>query len=119
MQLSATILLYFTSSKIAQVNFLSKITSHSRNIFNPHFSGFFPTFFFHQVSYNAQMIRSYSLILRVAARHGIVVSGRQNPLSLVESPFLIHPVENGTSIEKRKNKFFALSKINFVFHFFF
>jgi len=42
------------------------------------------------------MIRSYSLILRVAARHGIIVAGRQNPLSLVESPFLIHPVENGT-----------------------
>jgi DNA polymerase delta subunit 1 len=49
-----------------------------------------------KVSYNAQMIRSYSLILRVAATLKIVVAGRQNSLSLAESPFLIHPVENGT-----------------------
>ena len=44
------------------------------------------------------MIRSYSLILRVARRQEIIVAARLDPLGLAESPFLIHPVQNGTFI---------------------
>lgn len=53
------------------------------------------------------MIRSYSLILRVAGRQGLIVAGRLDPLGLAESPFLLHPVQNGTYYEidlKRPNK---------------
>lgn len=50
-----------------------------------------------QVSYQAQIVRSWSLVLRTAARHrpGLVVGGRENPMALSESPFLLHPVEHG------------------------
>ncbi|KAK9916419.1 hypothetical protein WJX75_002409 [Coccomyxa subellipsoidea] len=46
-----------------------------------------------QVLYNAQMIRTWSLLLRNAQRLGYIVSGRQDALPLSESPYLMHPVE--------------------------
>jgi len=49
-----------------------------------------------QVFYNAQMIRTLSLLLREAGRRGFILSGRQDALALSESPFLIHPVEHNT-----------------------
>jgi len=49
-----------------------------------------------QVFYNAQMIRTLSLLLREAGRRGFILSGRQDALALSESPFLIHPVEQNT-----------------------
>lgn len=49
-----------------------------------------------QVCYNAQMIRTWSLLLRSAQRAGYVVAGRQDATPLSEHPFLIHPVETGT-----------------------
>ncbi|KAK9810365.1 hypothetical protein WJX72_009511 [[Myrmecia] bisecta] len=48
-----------------------------------------------QVLYNAQMIRTWSLLLRNARRQGYIVSGRQDAYPLSESPYLIHPVETG------------------------
>lgn len=49
-----------------------------------------------QVLYNAQMIRTWSLLLRTSHRLGYIVSGRQDPGALIESPYLMHPVENHT-----------------------
>jgi DNA polymerase delta subunit 1 len=48
-----------------------------------------------QVLYNAQMIRTWSLLLRNAQRLNYIVSGRQDALPLSESPYLMHPVETG------------------------
>lgn len=42
------------------------------------------------------MIRTWSLLLRNARRQGYMISGRVDPQQLSESPFLMHPVENGT-----------------------
>lgn len=50
-----------------------------------------------QVCYNAQMIRTWSLLLRSAQRAGYVVAGRQDATPLSEHPFLIHPVETGAA----------------------
>lgn len=50
-----------------------------------------------QVAYNAQMIRTLSLLLRSAHRQGFILGGRQDAVQLVESPFLLHPVENRTA----------------------
>ncbi|KAK9805765.1 hypothetical protein WJX73_007272 [Symbiochloris irregularis] len=48
-----------------------------------------------QVMYNAQMVRTLSLLLRNARRMGYIIGGRQDATQLQESPFLIHPVETG------------------------
>lgn len=50
-----------------------------------------------QVAYNAQMIRTLSLLLRSAHRQGYILGGRQDAIQLVESPYLMHPVENKTA----------------------
>ncbi len=47
-----------------------------------------------QVLYNAQMIRTWSLLLRTARQWGYTVGGRTNPEPLLESPYLLHPVEH-------------------------
>lgn len=49
------------------------------------------------MAYNAQMIRTLSLLLRSAHRQGFILGGRQDAVQLVESPFLLHPVENKTA----------------------
>jgi len=49
-----------------------------------------------QALYNAQMIRTHSLLLRTAQRTGFLIGGRQDAVQLQESPYLIHPVENST-----------------------
>lgn len=46
-----------------------------------------------QVLYNAQMIRTWSLLLRTAQRRGFTIGGRNDAQPLVESPYLLHPVE--------------------------
>jgi hypothetical protein len=51
-----------------------------------------------QVMYNAQMIRTWSLLLRNAHRHRYIVGGRNDTLTLQESPHLMHPVENHTQV---------------------
>jgi hypothetical protein len=43
------------------------------------------------------MIRTLSLLLRSAHRQGFILGGRQDAVQLVESPFLLHPVENKTA----------------------
>jgi hypothetical protein len=48
--------------------------------------------------YNAQMIRTWSLLLRNAHRHRYIVGGRNDTLALQESPHLMHPVENHTQV---------------------
>eukprot|EP00803_Ostreobium_quekettii_P009207 evm.model.scf_772EXC.4 EVM.evm.TU.scf_772EXC.4 scf_772EXC:31453-42840(-) len=50
-----------------------------------------------QVMYNAQMIRSWSLILRHAHQRGFIVGGRLSPAPLSESPYLMHPLEQRTT----------------------
>ncbi len=47
--------------------------------------------------YRAQMIRTWSLLLRNARRHGYVVGGRQEVGQLIESPYLMHPIEHKTA----------------------
>jgi DNA polymerase elongation subunit (family B) len=49
-----------------------------------------------QVLYNAQMARTWSLLLRAAHRRGFVIAGRTGTAALVESPHLLHPVEQQT-----------------------
>ncbi|KAL3139857.1 hypothetical protein ABBQ38_004153 [Trebouxia sp. C0009 RCD-2024] len=49
-----------------------------------------------QILYNAQMIRTWSLLLRNAQRQGYVVAGRQAGEPLQESPYLMHPVDCNT-----------------------
>lgn len=46
-----------------------------------------------QVQYNAQMIRTWSLLLRTAQRRGFTIGGRNESQPLLESPYLLHPVE--------------------------
>ncbi|KAF8067421.1 POLD1 [Scenedesmus sp. PABB004] len=50
-----------------------------------------------QVLYQAQMIRTWSLLLRCAARRGFIISGRTPAASCAESPFLLHPIDAGTA----------------------
>lgn len=50
-----------------------------------------------QVAYNAQMIRTLSLLLRSAHRQGYILGGRQDAIQLLESPYLMHPVEHKTA----------------------
>lgn len=50
-----------------------------------------------QVAYNAQMIRTLSLLLRSAHRQGYILGGRQDAIQLVESPYLMHPIEHKTA----------------------
>jgi DNA polymerase delta subunit 1 len=52
-----------------------------------------------QVLYNAQMVRTWSLLLRTARRRGYLVGGggREPGEALVASPFNLHPVENRTT----------------------
>eukprot|EP00879_Flechtneria_rotunda_P007699 GHRR01008072.1.p1 GENE.GHRR01008072.1~~GHRR01008072.1.p1 ORF type:complete len:781 (+),score=286.21 GHRR01008072.1:379-2721(+) len=50
-----------------------------------------------QVLYNAQMSRTWSLLLRSAHRRGFVVAGRTEGAQLVESPHLMHPIEHRTA----------------------
>ncbi|KAF6253905.1 hypothetical protein COO60DRAFT_1642829 [Scenedesmus sp. NREL 46B-D3] len=50
-----------------------------------------------QVLYNAQMIRTWSLLLRTAHRRGYIVAGRFDAAALVESPYLMHPIEHKTA----------------------
>lgn len=50
-----------------------------------------------QVMYNAQMIRTWSLLLRTAHRRGFIVAGRTPGEALVESPYLMHPIEHKTA----------------------
>lgn len=49
-----------------------------------------------QVQYNAQMIRTMSLLMRTAQRQGYILAGRQEQVGLAESPFLMHPVDHNT-----------------------
>jgi DNA polymerase delta subunit 1 len=49
-----------------------------------------------QVLYNAQMIRTWSLLLRSSHRRGFIIAGRMPGEALVESPHLMHPVEHKT-----------------------
>ncbi|KAL4859641.1 DNA polymerase delta catalytic subunit [Chlorella vulgaris] len=44
----------------------------------------------------AQMIRTYSLLLRTARRQNFLVPGRQEAKDLQEHTFILHPVETGT-----------------------
>ncbi|GFR40573.1 hypothetical protein Agub_g1152, partial [Astrephomene gubernaculifera] len=50
-----------------------------------------------QVMYNAQMIRTWSLLHRNAHRQNYIIGGRQEAGNLIESPFLMHPIENRTA----------------------
>ncbi|KXZ42077.1 hypothetical protein GPECTOR_210g420 [Gonium pectorale] len=50
-----------------------------------------------QVMYNAQMIRTWSLLHRNAHRHNYLIGGRQEAGNLTESPFLMHPIESNTA----------------------
>ncbi|WIA33365.1 hypothetical protein OEZ86_006502 [Tetradesmus obliquus] len=50
-----------------------------------------------QVLYNAQMIRTWSLLLRTSHRRGYIVAGRFDAAALVESPYLMHPIEHKTA----------------------
>jgi DNA polymerase delta subunit 1 len=49
------------------------------------------------VAYQAQMVRTHSLLLRAARRAGYVLGGKMEAVSLSESPFLMHPVEAHTA----------------------
>jgi hypothetical protein len=51
------------------------------------------------VLYNAQMIRTWSLLLRTSHRRGYIVAGRFDATALVESPYLMHPIEHKTAGE--------------------
>ena len=48
-----------------------------------------------QVCYNAQMIRTSSLLLRAAQRHHYIVNSRAETAPLSETTFILHPVEAG------------------------
>jgi DNA polymerase elongation subunit (family B) len=43
------------------------------------------------------MIRTLSLLLRSAHRQGFILGGRQDAVQLVESPYLMHPIQNKTA----------------------
>jgi DNA polymerase delta subunit 1 len=48
------------------------------------------SFFGGQTAYNAQLVRGLSLVLRSAGRRGFLAGGRDRPLILAESPWLLH-----------------------------
>lgn len=48
-----------------------------------------------QVMWNAQMIRTWSLLLRAAQREGCIIPSRPETSPLSESTFILHPVEYG------------------------
>ena len=48
-----------------------------------------------QAVYNAQMVRTNSLLLRTARRQRFLVPGRQESQSLQEHTFIMHPVDAG------------------------
>lgn len=50
-----------------------------------------------QVLYNAQMIRTWSLLHRAAHHHSYVIGGKPESQPLVMSPYLMHPVEHNTA----------------------
>jgi DNA polymerase delta subunit 1 len=43
------------------------------------------------------MIRTWSLLLRTSHRRGYIVAGRFDTTALVESPYLMHPIEHKTA----------------------
>jgi len=45
--------------------------------------------------YNAQMVRTWSLLLRAAQREGFIVPSRPETSPLSEHTFILHPVEAG------------------------
>lgn len=49
-----------------------------------------------QVMYNAQMIRTWSLLLRVARREGVIINAREETTPLTQHTYILHPVEAGT-----------------------
>ena len=49
------------------------------------------------VLYQAQMVRTHSLLLRAARRAGFVLGGQLEGGGLTASPFLIHPIEQKTA----------------------
>ena len=48
-----------------------------------------------QVLYNAQMVRTWSLLLRAAQREGCIIPARPESSPLTEHTFILHPVEAG------------------------
>ncbi|KAL6767178.1 hypothetical protein ACKKBG_A38930 [Auxenochlorella protothecoides x Auxenochlorella symbiontica] len=50
-----------------------------------------------QVAYQAQMVRTHSLLLRTAGRRGYVLPARLEAGQLQEHTFILHPVENRTA----------------------
>lgn len=48
-----------------------------------------------QVMWNAQMIRTWSLLLRVGQREGVIIPARPETSPLTEHTFILHPVEAG------------------------
>ncbi|KIZ06809.1 hypothetical protein MNEG_1145 [Monoraphidium neglectum] len=55
-----------------------------------------------QVLYNAQMIRTWSLLHRNAHRKGYIIGGKTAAQALSESPFLMHPIEANTAAHYRQ-----------------
>lgn len=51
---------------------------------------------FSQIAYNAQMIRTWSLLLRNARRSKCIVPARPETSPMTEHTFIMHPVEHGT-----------------------
>jgi hypothetical protein len=49
------------------------------------------------------MIRTWSLLLRTAHRRGYIVAGRFDATALVESPYLMHPIEHKTAGQQGHN----------------
>lgn len=52
-------------------------------------------FLVYQVTYKAQMIRTWSLLLRAAGRAGTVLPRRPESEPLQEHTYILHPVEEG------------------------
>jgi len=50
-----------------------------------------------QVMYNAQIVRTFSLLLRFAHYQNYILGGKLEPGTLSESPFLMHPSEHNTA----------------------
>ena len=68
-----------------------------------------------QVTYNAQMIRTNSLLLRAAQRQGIVINSRGETSPLSEHTFILHPVEAGKySYNLKKCFLFPFSRMFFL-----
>lgn len=65
-----------------------------------------------QVMWNAQMIRTWSLLLRAAQREGCIIPSRPETSPLSESTFILHPVEYGKNVCVQ-----ILSYVSFLFAF--